>query len=153
MATVDYTKPRSTVKPPYSTKPEKSSLTQNYKRILTTIFSTTGRMNRQRYIKYLTLLWLPIVAIISYLHMSGNLSAILMTKQSTVSILAITILTIIPSLCIGIKRGHDMERSTLLSLFEIIRTAIVPGLIVYSFTKGSVGYNQYGPDPLQKDSI
>lgn len=56
--------------------------------------------------------------------------------------------TIIPDLAVYVRRLHDTDRSGwwLLLFFVPLIGAIV--LIVWFCTRGSHGYNRFGPDPL-----
>jgi len=54
---------------------------------------------------------------------------------------------ILPSIAVGIRRLHDIDRTGwwLLLLFTVIGIIL---LIVWYCTKGTTGSNRYGPDPL-----
>jgi uncharacterized membrane protein YhaH (DUF805 family) len=56
--------------------------------------------------------------------------------------------TFLPSLAVGVRRLHDLDRSgwwLLLSLIPLIGAIV---LIVWFCSRGTVGPNRFGPDPL-----
>ena len=63
-----------------------------------------------------------------------------------------TLATIIPSLALGVRRLHDINRTGwwLLLLFVLVIGWIV--LIVWAIERGDEGPNKYGPDPRQATS-
>lgn len=70
--------------------------------------------------------------------------------SSGIGILSIILLlgTILPSLSVTVRRLHDTDRSAwwfLLYLLPLIGPIV---LLVFLIFKGTVGENQYGPDPI-----
>ena len=63
-----------------------------------------------------------------------------------------TLATIIPSLAVGVRRLHDINRTGwwLLLWFVLVIGWIV--LIVWAIERGDEGPNKYGPDPRQATS-
>ena len=62
------------------------------------------------------------------------------------------LVTLAPTLAVGARRLHDTGRSAwwlLLWLVPLIGWIV---LLVWACTKGSNGYNGYGPDPLPRES-
>ena len=60
--------------------------------------------------------------------------------------------TLIPSLAVGVRRLHDINRTGwwLLLIFVPVIGWIV--LIVWAIERGDMGPNKYGPDPRQATS-
>lgn len=58
------------------------------------------------------------------------------------------LLTLLPSIAVGVRRLHDIDRSGwwLLIIFVPLIGLIV--LLVWACTKGTTGDNRFGPDPL-----
>jgi uncharacterized membrane protein YhaH (DUF805 family) len=62
------------------------------------------------------------------------------------------LVTLVPTLAVGVRRLHDTGRSAwwlLLWLVPLIGWIV---FLVWACTKGSNGYNGYGPDPLSRES-
>jgi uncharacterized membrane protein YhaH (DUF805 family) len=62
------------------------------------------------------------------------------------------LVTLVPTLAVGVRRLHDTGRSAwwlLLWLVPLIGWIV---FLVWACTKGSNGYNGYGPDPLPRES-
>jgi uncharacterized membrane protein YhaH (DUF805 family) len=62
------------------------------------------------------------------------------------------LVTLAPTLAVGARRLHDTGRSAwwlLLWLVPLIGWIV---LLVWACTRGSNGYNGYGPDPLPRES-
>ncbi|MBO1906417.1 DUF805 domain-containing protein [Microvirga sp. 3-52] len=60
-----------------------------------------------------------------------------------------TLALLVPSIAAGVRRLHDTDRAgwwLLVGLIPVIGTIV---LIVFFCQRGSVGTNQFGPDPLQ----
>ncbi len=59
-----------------------------------------------------------------------------------------SVVTLLPSICVGVRRLHDLDKSGWWMLINLIPVA---GWIVFLFwacTKGTSGSNRFGPDPL-----
>ena len=57
------------------------------------------------------------------------------------------VLSIYPSIAIGVKRCHDRDRSGLFLLVLFVPIVSIWPLIELAFIPGSYGSNRYGPDP------
>lgn len=58
-----------------------------------------------------------------------------------------TLATFFPSLFLGARRLHDVDRSAHWMLISLTIIGIIP-LIYWAIIKGTVGDNRFGPDPL-----
>jgi len=56
--------------------------------------------------------------------------------------------TLIPDIAVSVRRLHDIDSSGWWLLAMFIPLAGIVVLIVWWCTKGSHGYNRFGPDPL-----
>ena len=120
--------------------------------IFNEIFTTNGRLNRLRYLKYMIML--ALVSGISTFVMSSMLTFFTGNHESP----AIMLVTLMWALIAGagnvmlmIRRLHDLGKH---GMFWLI--ALIPfiGLIfsIYLFcAPGQVGWNQFGADPLDED--
>ena len=120
-------------------KEEKDSLSMLF-------FSFEGRVSRSTYwLKYM----LPYIAIYFVLAMldieSGSFDY--STGYGTFSAI-FTLLGLIPTLAIGIKRCHDRNRTGWFLLVSLIPLLNIWLLIEIWFLKGTEGKNKYGQDPL-----
>lgn len=118
-----------------------------FKKCMTTDFANfSGRARRREY----WLFALATVIISALLKVLGLLvattgSAVLIGIVSFVGIVY-SIGILIPSLSVTVRRLHDIGRS---GLWLLICLTIVGGLVIFIFSllPGTVGDNQYGPDP------
>jgi uncharacterized membrane protein YhaH (DUF805 family) len=60
-----------------------------------------------------------------------------------------TLAIIVPSIAVGVRRLHDTDRSGWWLLLGFIPVVGAIVLIVFFCQPGTVGLNQFGPDPLQ----
>ena len=65
--------------------------------------------------------------------------------------LIVSVVTVLPSLAVGSRRLHDTERSGWLQLIMLTIVGIIP-LILWWATRGTVGLNRYGADPVPASS-
>ena len=90
-----------------------------------------------------------------FLTLAGLIVAILDTSfglHSKPLGLIYYLVTLLPTLAVGARRLHDTGRSgwwLLLGLVPLIGWIV---LLVWFCTKGSHGYNSFGPDPLPRES-
>jgi uncharacterized membrane protein YhaH (DUF805 family) len=63
-----------------------------------------------------------------------------------------SIVTIVPSFAAGARRLHDTGRSGWWQLLFIVPLIGWIVLLIWFCTKGSNGYNSFGPDPLPRES-
>lgn len=140
------------------------------------LFSFSGRINRKPFwLVTLSLFVIMIVVVIAVFAIWGG--AIISGNLSGLGVLAVLLLIVyIPllwiSLALGAKRLHDRNKSAwwlvvfwlvpgiLQGIGEQIGTAGIAltvaaiaisiwGLVELGFLRGTVGSNQYGPDPLE----
>jgi uncharacterized membrane protein YhaH (DUF805 family) len=62
-----------------------------------------------------------------------------------------TLALILPSIAAGVRRLHDTDKSGWWLLLSFIPVVGIIVLIVFFCQRGTVGPNQFGPDPLQAD--
>jgi uncharacterized membrane protein YhaH (DUF805 family) len=60
-----------------------------------------------------------------------------------------TLALILPSIAAGVRRLHDTDKSGWWLLLSFIPVVGIIVLIVFFCQRGTVGPNQFGPDPLQ----
>ena len=90
-----------------------------------------------------------------FLTLAGLIVAILDTSLGLHSKpfgLIYYLVTLLPTLAVGARRLHDTGRSAwwlLLWLVPLIGWIV---LLIWFCTKGSNGYNSFGPDPLPRES-
>lgn len=114
----------------------------NFAEVLTKEFLTTweGRINRQRFWAFF-LVYVAAFLVVSLVESVVGLGGVL----STLFILA----GLFPSICVSIKRWHDLDKSgwwVLINLIPLVGGIIV--LVFNGFIKGTDGPNQFGADPL-----
>ena len=65
----------------------------------------------------------------------------------------LSLLMIIPSISVAVRRLHDLDRSGWWWFIQLI--PLVGGIIMLVFTcqKGTDGPNRFGPDPLDEDRV
>ena len=114
------------------------------------IFTTKGRLNRLRYLKYIigfsfaSMVLNFIVGFVAAL-LTGSTESTLMYIMSTIVTLPLTIGAIMAA----IRRLHDLNRSgwfLLLTLVPIVN--FIFGIYILCF-RGTKGANKYGEDPLE----
>lgn len=113
------------------------------------IFTTEGRLNRLRYFLYTLLVSLvfgafQVVAVWLAVKITGNDEGLLASACYTLGSLAMTV----GNAMITVRRCHDLDKSgkwILLCLVPIVNVAFWLYLL---FAKGTVGWNNFGPDPL-----
>jgi len=64
----------------------------------------------------------------------------------------VTLGTLLPSLCVTVRRLHDVNKSGWWMLIALTCIGLIP-LIIWEATKGTSGSNEYGDDPLATRSI
>ena len=103
------------------------------------LFSFKGRIPRSTYwLRY----QLPYVGI--------YILVIIVDAAIGIGILSVifSLLALYPSIAVEVKRCHDRNRSGWFLLVAFIPLVNLWLLIKLAFLRGTVGANQYGPDPL-----
>ena len=111
--------------------------------------TTEGRLNRLRYFKYGLIAGLFSVVVSIILQtvatlVTGNPEGFLVRAVSTV----VSFLWFVVYICLVIRRLHDLNKKELFAVLAIIPMVNFFFGIYLLLAKGTVGYNQYGPDPL-----
>lgn len=108
------------------------------------LFNYHGRLNRMEYIRRCLIYALAAIAM-------SVASAFLGTINENLAVLSEVIIyaTMLPvSVCLAIRRLHDLDRSGWFYLTSLVPVVnVILGLYLL-FAKGTDGANQYGPDPL-----
>ena len=117
--------------------------------ILSEIYTTEGRLNRLRYLKYMLLL--AIVAGLSTFVMS-SMATFLTGDPTGFLVNAITALWALAAgagnVMLMIRRVHDLGKSGWFALIAFIPVFGFIFSIYLFFAPGQVGWNQFGKDPL-----
>ena len=112
------------------------------------IFTTEGRLNRLRYIKYVlalvagTFLFSLIIFLVIF-FIFGKDSII-----GTLFQIAMSIFAFAGHIMLQIRRLHDLDKSGWFALLSCIPVINFCFGIYLLFVKGTEGDNQYGKDPL-----
>ena len=115
------------------------------------LFNTKGRLNRWRYFKrsfaiiilYVVLL---IADIVLFLEPTSEYG---MSVTGWIVFFALMIMLAIGSLCLTIRRLHDLNWTGWLCLLMTIPALNTAFWIYTTFAPGTIGPNQYGGDPLE----
>jgi len=59
----------------------------------------------------------------------------------------VTVVVIVPSIAVGSRRLHDVDKTGWLQLIELTVIGLIP-LLVWWATRGTRGENRYGADPI-----
>jgi uncharacterized membrane protein YhaH (DUF805 family) len=140
------------------------------------LFSFSGRLNRKPYwltTLCLILIFLVVIALVFVIGGAGLLSGDLSGLGAAFIILALAYIPLLwIGLALGVKRLHDRNKSGWWLLLFWVLPAILQGvgeqidgigivltlaglgisiwgLVEIGFLRGTVGPNQYGPDPLE----
>lgn len=113
------------------------------------IFTTEGRLNRKRYLIYMILFALAMTAA----KISTTAMATLLTGDPTGGlVMAITLVLVViagtGNIMLIIRRLHDMNKSGYFALVVFVPVIGAIFSIWLFFAPGTIGYNQYGADPL-----
>lgn len=117
--------------------------------ILKEIYTTEGRLNRLRYLKYMAILALVMAA--SKFTMSCMATFLTGDPNGALVMFITLILAVVAgtgNVMLMIRRVHDLGRS---GYFVLLAFIPVIGIIfsIYLFcAKGQDGWNEYGADPL-----
>lgn len=92
--------------------------------------------------------WTLFIVLISIVTSIIDIAVLGATQFSPITTI-FSLATLLPSLGVSIRRLHDLDRTgwwILLALIPLVGAII---LIVWACTRGSVGPNRFGPDPLE----
>jgi uncharacterized membrane protein YhaH (DUF805 family) len=106
------------------------------------LFSIHGRVSRGPFWLVFLVLLPVISALILFIEASVNSNPVLM-------LMALVLYAWI-AICITVKRLHDMDATGWLSIPVVLIPIAV--ILVGSFP-GTVGLNQFGPDPLERKAV
>ncbi|WP_296897555.1 DUF805 domain-containing protein [uncultured Megamonas sp.] len=114
--------------------------------------STKGRINRKIFILYA----ISFILFCLFLIIPTLLIVISTTDETIVDISASIVSTLIelallPSLFLGIKRLHDLDKSAVWIVLYVIPLINILFFIYLCLRRGTIGDNKYGKDPLTLD--
>ena len=110
--------------------------------LLNEIFTTEGRLNRWRYLKYqVTLALIP--SLVGF-FVSSTDSVLLTVPAGILSIAAS-----VGGIMLAIRRLHDLDKSGLMLLLVLIPLIDIILLLYLWLAPGTVGRNRFGADPLE----
>ena len=118
-----------------------------FKKCMTTDFANfSGRARRREYWLFTlaTVIVSAVIKILSFLVAFSD-SAVLIGLMTFIGIV-VSVAFLIPSLAVSVRRLHDIGRS---GLWLLLCLTIIGGVVIFIFSllAGTVGDNQYGPDP------
>ena len=118
--------------------------------ILKEIYSTEGRLNRLRYLKYMILL--ALIAGVST-FVTSSMATVLTGDPNGGLVMAITGIWAIAAgtgnVMLMIRRLHDLGKSGWFALIAFVPALGVIFSIALFCIPGQVGWNQFGGDPLE----
>ena len=109
-------------------------------------FRYDNRLNRKRYIMRALALVLAYFVFALILAVIGES---IKSKMIPELILLLSIAIVIPSVMLMLRRLHDVDRPTWWIIGAFIPYVNVAFSLFLLFAKGTIGPNQYGPDPLE----
>ena len=109
-------------------------------------FRYDNRLNRKRYIMRALALVLAYFVFMLILAVIGES---IKSKMNPELILLVSIVFVIPSVMLMLRRLHDVDRPTWWIIGAFIPYVNVAFSLFLLFAKGTIGPNQYGPDPLE----
>lgn len=118
--------------------------------LLNQIYTTEGRLNRLRFLKY-QLIWILISAvggaILGFIGgaLSNNPESVLVTVPTGIWSFVVSV----GGMMLSIRRLHDLDKSGWFLLIALIPFIDVVFAFYLWLMPGTVGANQYGADPLQ----
>jgi uncharacterized membrane protein YhaH (DUF805 family) len=110
----------------------------------------SGRAARSQYWFWALFVFLVTVAlgVVDGAIFGTTVTADGMTKTNSVLGTIFTLGTLVPYICVAVRRMHDVDKSgwwLLINLIPVIGWIL---FIVWAATKGTTGDNRFGPDPL-----
>lgn len=122
---------------------------QWYLKVLRNYFGFKGRARRKEY--WYFFLFNTIIAIV--LSFADLVFKTEVTAQGTGMISSIySLLILIPSIAVGVRRLHDLDKSGWWMLIGIIPLIGAIVLIYFFVQDGQAGSNRFGPDPKNDDN-
>ena len=118
--------------------------------LLKEIYTTDGRLNRLRYLKYMVIL-----AVISGVStfVTSSMATFLTGDPNGALVKAITVLWAVAAgvgnVMLMIRRVHDFGKSGYFVLIAFVPAVGIIFSIALFCIPGQVGWNQYGADPLE----
>lgn len=116
---------------------------------LNLVYTTEGRLNRLRFLKYHVLFSL-FSAVVGFIlgfiggFISGDPESALVTVPAGIW----SFIAGVGGIMITIRRLHDLDKSGWFILLAFVPIVNIAFLIYIWFFKGTDGYNRYGEDPL-----
>ena len=116
---------------------------------LNKIYTTEGRLNRLRYFMY-QILWMLISAVVGAIlgFIGGFLTNDVQSLLVTVPTGMWSFVASVGSIMISIRRLHDLNKSGWFMLLLVIPFVNIVFILYLYLAPGTVGYNNYGADPL-----
>ena len=110
-----------------------------------------GRSSRSEYWYWVLALWIGgiITAIIDYAAFGTGFGAIDYGPVNSI----FSVATILPTLAVGIRRLHDIDRTGWWLLLDLVPVIGWIVLLVWACKRGTLGPNRYGPDPPTGSAI
>ncbi len=119
--------------------------------LLNVIYTTEGRLNRLRYLKY-QVLWTIISTVIGCIigftggFLSSSPESVLVTVPTGIW----SFIAGVGGIMLSIRRLHDLNKSGWFLLLALIPIVDIIFLLYIWLMPGTVGSNKYGADPLQE---
>ncbi|MBO4530336.1 MAG: DUF805 domain-containing protein [Paludibacteraceae bacterium] len=124
----------------------KSCITTNYANF-------SGRARRKEFWHFALInfiICLPLGIIVNILQRTGEPGGSFMLAAIIILIIALAL--VIPSLAVGVRRLHDINKSGWWMLINLV-PYVGSFILLYFYAKaGDKGENQYGPDPKALDN-
>ena len=120
--------------------------------IIDKIYTTKGRLNRLRYLKYMILL--AIVAGLSTFVMSSMATFLTGDPNGSLVMLVTVFWAMVAgagNIALMVRRIHDLGKSGLFVLVAFVPVIGAVFSIALFCIPGQVGWNEYGADPLEED--
>ena len=113
------------------------------------LFKTNGRLNRLRYFKRsIGIFLLYVILLIATVAIFADPSSGDVAATGIIVCIVLSILFPIGSICLTIRRLHDLNLTGWLCLLMTVPAVNTAFWIYTTFAPGTFGANQYGGDPL-----
>ena len=119
---------------------------------LSQVYTTQGRLNRLRYLKYQVLFTL-FSAVIGFVlgfvggFLSGNPESLLVTVPMGI----LSFVVSIGGIMLGVRRLHDLNKTGWFMLLGLVPLINIIFLFYLLLAPGTNGWNDYGEDPLANE--